>query len=69
MIATIAKPRPSIFSTETVSSRINMPRIAVIMALSEKMGITVDIGPLWIAKYRVMIPITRSRDIRKVYPK
>ncbi len=66
MIAAIAKTRPVIFSTVTVSSRINIPRIAVITALSEKIGITTDIGPLWIAIYRVMIPIAESRDTNKV---
>ena len=69
MIAATAKTRPDIFSTVTVSSRTNMPRAAVIMALREKIGITIDTGPLWIAIYRVMRPIARSRDIRKVYPK
>jgi hypothetical protein len=66
MIAIIAKTRPNIFSMVTISSRINMPRIAVITALSEKMGITTDIGPLCIAIYRVMIPIAKSRDTSRV---
>ena len=69
MIAAIAKTRPNNFSIVTVSFRINMPKMAVIIALSEYTGITTDTGPLWIAIYRVMIPIARSRDIRKVYPK
>ena len=69
MIAAIAKTRPDIFSTVTISSRINIPRIAVITALSEIIGITTDNGPLWIAIYMVLAPIAKSNDTNKVYPK